>query len=226
MPEIRFPREFDKSIKISTEETSAQSGVSPIIHYCKTLELSEKYPVHTAPRSALQNTDKTEYKVRDVCVKNVYIDMAGEPGRDFNTENEEYTSRVYQCLYSGEVSTIWGSVSENNLTPEEKDRLEALDKYLNFAESVDELTPDQEQPDEKASFPVYILPVTLSTSNFKVEKFAKKSIKKAVITFDNGLSAKLKYNASGKKDFTTESDGTIIIITGTNNYNGKVTTSS
>ena len=55
----------------------------------------------------------------------------------------------------------------------------------------------------------------------KIHIHAKNKIKKAVITFEDGSFTRLKFSASGKKDFTTETDGNLIIITGTNNYNGR-----
>ncbi len=97
---------------------------------CATLKMPEGFRGKAVPGISVQKEEKKEYKTGDVIARQVYIGYAGVPGKDYVTDNECFTSRVYQCLYTGELSTIWGSVSEDQLNDKEKKALKDLDKDM------------------------------------------------------------------------------------------------
>ena len=104
---------------------------------CLSMELNNKFQAHPKERLRVSDTEKTEYKVGDVLLRAVYLDTGGESGRDYHLSTEiqvdyrsSWVSHVYQCVYSGKHATVWGSVSYDAMTAEEKEASDSMNRVL------------------------------------------------------------------------------------------------
>ncbi len=77
---------------------------------------------------------------------------------------------------------------------------------------------------KKEPIPIDILPFTLTSTNVKLDKVnkAKNKVKKVSVLDEKERKTKLKASASGKKDYKSQVEGNLAVITGTNNYDGEV----
>ncbi len=135
---------FDPKLKeLGYMEDAGSAGVDDIAHKdtghslsdshkCASMYLKNKYPANPKEKIRTAEDEKIEYKVGDVLLRNADKALPGREGIDYYLATEiqkDYESywvpHVYQCLYAGEYSTIWGSISFNRLTAEE---IKAVDK--------------------------------------------------------------------------------------------------
>ena len=106
-------------------------------HKCGSMYLKNKYPAVPEVKIRTAEDEITEYKVGDVLLRNVLMEFAGREGIDYYLATEiqedyqsEWSPHVYQCLYTGDYSTIWGSVSVDSLTAEEMDAVDKMGRAL------------------------------------------------------------------------------------------------
>ncbi|MCR4891304.1 MAG: hypothetical protein K5989_03855 [Lachnospiraceae bacterium] len=97
--------------------------------FCATAEMNKDIKGTPKERTGAALAETTAYQVGDVILKMIGKTNVGNAGVDYRDDNnQEYTSRIYQCLYTGSVSTIWGTVSEGAMTDSEKEWYVALDE--------------------------------------------------------------------------------------------------
>nr|MCR5024168.1 S8 family serine peptidase [Lachnospiraceae bacterium] len=148
----------------------------------------------------------TEVKIKKVTLKN--------PKKAYVSENSvfrdiirEENLAVYASFKDKKKPGYYPALDTGGLSGDTKKAVKKINKYF-----------------KKNPIPIEILPITLTGSNLKVDKYDKNKgiVKKASVTYENGSTAKLRFNASGKKDFTSKTEDGIVTITGTNNYDGKL----
>ncbi len=148
----------------------------------------------------------SEIKIKKVTLKNPKKACVSENSIFRETIGKENLS-VYDSFKDNKKPGYYPVFDTKGLSGDTKKAVKKANKYF-----------------KKNMIPIDILPFTLTGSNVKVDKYDKNKgiVKKAGVTDENGNTAKIKYNASGKKDFTSKTEESIVTITGTNNYDGQV----
>ncbi len=123
-------------------ESTGHSFSSP--YKCASLYLKNKLSADPKAKVRTAEDEITEYKVGDVLLRAVHSSEAGVRGIDYYLATEIQTDyysawvpHIYQCLYTGEHSTIWGSVSVNGLTAEETEAMDTMGRALHEAAKED-----------------------------------------------------------------------------------------
>ncbi len=102
-------------------------------HKCLSMELKERYKADPKVKIRTAEDSITPYKAGDVILRIAAREIISDSILTTDIQ-EDYGSKwvgnVYQCLYAGEFSTIWGSVSYDNLTAEEQTAVKKMNDAL------------------------------------------------------------------------------------------------
>ncbi|MCR4891305.1 MAG: hypothetical protein K5989_03860 [Lachnospiraceae bacterium] len=94
--------------------------------FCSTFEMNKNIQGTPKKREGAALAETKSYQVGDVMVRIINKYSAGNESDYLEPVEGDLTSRIYQCVYVGEVSTIWGTVSEDNMTDKEKEIYKAV----------------------------------------------------------------------------------------------------
>ncbi len=122
----------------SGSESSDHSG----IRECGSLKHAMKRDVTLEKKVRTGSEGTVNYQVGDVYLRNVDKESAGVSDNDYTLTTDTqsvFIPRLYQCLYVGESTTIWGSVEEDEYTEAEEEKvLKAFSELQKIGESEDE----------------------------------------------------------------------------------------
>ncbi len=148
----------------------------------------------------------TEVKIKKVTLKNPKKAYISENSVFRDTIGEENLA-VYASFKDKKKPGYYPALDTGGLSGDTKKAVKKINRHF-----------------KKNPIPIEILPITLTGSNVKVDKYDRNKgiVKKASVTYESDSVTKLKFNASGKKDFTSKTEDGIVTITGTNNYDGQL----